>query len=132
MPNTPIALRIVPSRLGLVAQLLPALASMGLVVWVSPPWFAAFAVVSLLAVLGLVGRHRIQGELRGSPQAAGETSWSWREHATAAWRPVALQCDYLGPWLIGLRLDGRRLWLWPDSSDPAALRVLRRELVALP
>lgn len=42
----------------------------------------------------------------------------------ATWAP--LRCDYLGPWLIGLRLDGRRLWLWPDSAPAEARRRVRR------
>ncbi|MCH4564747.1 hypothetical protein MKP05_16740 [Halomonas sp. EGI 63088] len=132
MPNTPIALRIVPSRLLLLVHLLLALAVIGLALWVSPPRVALLAIVSLAGVLVWVARRRARGELRGSPRVSGGTSWWWRERAGAPWQPVALRCDYLGPWLIGLRLDGRRLWLWPDSSDTASLRALRRALVALP
>ncbi|GAB2716613.1 hypothetical protein [Halomonas garicola] len=40
------------------------------------------------------------------------------------WAP--LECDYLGPWLAGLRLGGKRLWLWPDSAPADARRRLRR------
>lgn len=132
MPNTPIALRIVPSRLALAVHLLLVLVVTGLALWFAPAWVASLAIVSLAGVLVIEGRRRPRGELRGSPRPAGETSWRWREGAAAPWRPVALRCDYLGPWLIGLRLDGRRLWLWPDSSDAASLRALRRALVALP
>ncbi|GAA3901619.1 hypothetical protein GCM10022228_10530 [Halomonas cibimaris] len=40
-----------------------------------------------------------------------------------AWVP--LHCDYLGPWLAGLWLGGKRLWLWPDSAPAEARRRLR-------
>ncbi|WP_133484397.1 MULTISPECIES: hypothetical protein [Halomonas] len=83
-------------------------------------------------VLVTLARPRFQGELHGTPKATGGAEWSWRDSAAQAWQPVSLRCDYLGPWLIGLRLDGRRLWLWPDSSDVESLRRLRRELLPLP
>lgn len=132
MPNTPIALRIVPSRLALLVHLLLALAVIGLVLWYSPARIALLAITSLAGVLVWGVRRRVRGELRGSPRGSEGASWWWREGATVPWRPVTLRCDYLGPWLIGLHLDGRRLWLWPDSSDPASLRAFRRELIALP
>lgn len=46
------------------------------------------------------------------------------ESMPATWVP--LRCDYLGPWLIGLRLGNRRLWLWPDSAPVEARRRVRR------
>lgn len=90
------------------------------------------AAVVLGGVLVTLARQRPGGELRGTPKAAGGVEWSWRDTAAQAWRPVNVRCDYLGPWLIGLRVEGRRLWLWPDSSDAASLRRLRRELLPLP
>ncbi|MFY0990674.1 hypothetical protein [Halomonas sp. C05BenzN] len=131
MPRTPTALRIVPSRLALGVHLLLVLLVAGLALRFSPPWVAALTVLTLAGVLVGVALGQPRGELRSVPGAAGGPGWQWRESPGAAWRPVVLQCDYLGPGLIGLRLDGRRLWLWPDSSDRASLRELRRELVAL-
>lgn len=50
----------------------------------------------------------------GAPSAPLPTTWA------------PLECDYLGPWLAGLRLGGKRLWLWPDSAPADARRELRR------
>ncbi|WP_280548180.1 MULTISPECIES: hypothetical protein [unclassified Halomonas] len=99
---------------------------------VAPSWAGGLAAVALGGVLVTLARQRPRGELRGTPKAAGGVDWSWRDSAARAWRPVSLRCDYLGPWLIGLRVEGRRLWLWPDSSDTESLRRLRRELLPLP
>jgi hypothetical protein len=98
----------------------------------SSPWLVAASVAVLACVLRAARQRLPRGELRGTPRNAGGIDWSWRDTPGLPWRPLALQCDYLGPWLIGLRLDGRRLWLWPDSSDGEALRRLRCELVSLP
>ncbi|WP_404342439.1 hypothetical protein [Vreelandella venusta] len=35
-------------------------------------------------------------------------------------------CDYLGPWLVGLRIGSQRLWVWPDSLSTTSQRALRR------
>ncbi|MDT8877904.1 hypothetical protein RSO68_00285 [Halomonas saccharevitans] len=104
----------------------------GLVSVAAATWAGALAVCLLAGTLALMARDRRSGQLRLTPTAAGETSAAWRDHVDEAWRPVSLRCDYLGPWLIGLWIEGRRLWLWPDSSDPEALRRLRRELLPLP
>ncbi|MEQ6889449.1 hypothetical protein ABE957_12265 [Halomonas sp. CS7] len=104
----------------------------GLVIIATTPWAGALAVSLLAGVMASVARRRRAGQLRLTPTAAGETSAAWRDHAKEAWRPVSLRCDYLGPWLIGLWIEGRRLWLWPDSSDGESLRRLRRELLPLP
>ncbi|TLF47867.1 hypothetical protein FEI13_14020 [Halomonas urmiana] len=104
----------------------------GLVIVVAAPWASALAVILLVVAMAFMARDRRSGQLRFTPTAAGETATAWRDHVNEAWRPVSLRCDYLGPWLIGLRVEGRRLWLWPDSSDGDALRRLRRELLPLP
>lgn len=135
MPRAPIALTIGPSRWELAAHALLAVAVVGLVGWFAPAG-AAIPVTLILVglVLGMtirVVRRRPRGELAGMPRASGDLGWRWRGlDGAARWREVTLDCDYLGPWLIGLRLDGRRLWLWPDSADAEGLRELRRLLVA--
>lgn len=64
-------------------------------------------------------RSEIQG--RFTPASGGLTAGTaLPEHR------VALRCDYLGPWLMGLTLGGRRLWLWPDSAPAESRRRLRR------
>lgn len=133
MRKTPPALRIVPSRLSLAVHAALAAAVVGLAWWFAPAAVAGFASLALAGVLISVAIGRPRGELwrelSGAPRAAAGLSWRWRD-AGGAWRNVSLDCDYLGPWLIGLRLDGRRVWLWPDSADASALRELRRWLIA--
>lgn len=104
----------------------------GLVILTTPSWVGVLAVILLAGGMAPMARRRRAGQLRLAPTAAGETNAAWRSHDDASWRPVSLRCDYLGPWLIGLWIEGRRLWLWPDSSDGEALRRLRRELLPLP
>ena len=132
MPRPPTTITIATSRVALAAHGLLAVAAAGLVVAVAASWAGALAVLLMAGMMALLARHRRSGQLRLTPTAAGETSAAWRDHGSEAWRPVSLRCDYLGPWLIGLRLEGRRLWLWPDSSDAESLRRLRRELLPLP
>lgn len=132
MPRPPTTIAIATSRLSLAAHGLSAATVAGLVAAVAPPWAGGLAAVVLGWVLVTLARQRLRGELRGTPKAAGDVEWSWRDNAAQAWQPVTLRCDYLGPWLIGLRVEGRRLWLWPDSSDAESLRRLRRELLPLP
>lgn len=132
MPKTPTTLCIVPSRMALAAHLGLCAGVVGLMGWWSPPWLALLTAVVLSVVLWQWRAGRPRGELRATPQAIGGVRWSWRDDPAAAWQAVTLHCDYLGPWLIGLELDGQRLWLWPDSCDASSRRSLRRELVTLP
>lgn len=132
MPRPPTTIAIATSRLSLAAHGLSAAAVAGLVAGVAPPWAGVLAAGVLGGAMVTLARQRPSGELRGTPKAAGDMEWSWRDSAAQAWHPVSLRCDYLGPWLIGLRVEGRRLWLWPDSSDAESLRRLRRELLPLP
>ena len=129
MPRVPTACRIGPSRLALLAHLLPATAVPGLLFFVlSPaPWLALLLL--LLAVALRAVRRSPRGELRAEADPSGGVRWRWCAAGDREARPVSLRCDYLGPWLIGLRLDGRRLWIWPDSCTPQAHRELRRWLV---
>ena len=134
MPKAPTALGIVPSRLSLLLHALLAAAVVGLAFLHAPVWLAALIAIVMPGVFLDAARRRPRGDLRalapgdGGP-APGGLRWEWRQAGEAPWRPVSLECDYLGPWLIGLRLDGRRLWLWPDSSDADSLWRLRRLLV---
>ncbi|MBS9402314.1 hypothetical protein KG088_01580 [Halomonas sp. TRM85114] len=132
MPKTPTTLCIVPSKIALAVHVGLCIGVVGLMGWWSPPWLALLAFIVLSVVLVQWRAARPRGELRAIPQAIGETRWSWRDDPAAAWQEVTLNCDYLGPWLIGLELDGQRLWLWPDSCDAPLRRSLRRELVTLP
>lgn len=132
MPSPPVTITIATSRIALAVHALLAAAVVGLVGAVGLPWMALAAAGLMVATLAVVARRRRIGQLRLAAELTGETRAAWRDHGDAAWRPVALRCDYLGPWLIGLRIEGRRLWLWPDSSDGEALRRLRKRLLPLP
>ncbi|WP_445006126.1 hypothetical protein [Halomonas mongoliensis] len=101
----------------------------GMALLLAPLWLGALLLVAILAVILHVLRGRPSGALRALPLADDGLRWEWCDPGDTAWRPVTLRCDYLGPWLIGLRLDARRLWLWPDSSSAASLWQLRRLLV---
>lgn len=97
------------------------------------PWWWSLAGAGLLAgVVLAAARRRPRGQLRLTARRGGPPAWAWRDRPQEEWREMPLACDYLGPWLIGLRLGRRRLWLWPDSSDAESLRRLRRALVTLP
>ncbi|MFO8046466.1 MAG: hypothetical protein R6U30_11430 [Halomonas sp.] len=95
----------------------------------SAGWLSVAVAVAMLGVTRHAVRQRKRGDLRAVSLVDGGVAWEWRDGAAAPWRPVSLHCDYLGPWLIGLRLNGRRLWIWPDSSDAASLWRLRRLLI---
>lgn len=88
------------------------------------------ALPLLVVAMFMVMRDQPRGELLAVHEPSGKVTWRWRGHAERDWRDVSLRCDYLGPWLIGLHMDGRRRWLWPDSSDPDSLRQLRRIFVS--
>ncbi len=132
MPRAPITITIATSRLALLAQSLPAL---GVVGWlgVHAPWWVTLPAVALMAaVVADTARRRFRGVLRLQSLEGAAPLVAWRPEGSAQWRDGPLRCDYLGPWLIGLRLAGGRLWLWPDSADPASLRRLRKALHSLP
>lgn len=129
MPKAPIALSIVPSRLSLLLHAVLAALVAGTALWLAPWWLGAPLLLLMLDAFRRAARGQPRGTLRGLPLDEGGTRWEWRAAGDRTWRPVALRCDYLGPWLIGLRLDGRRLWLWPDSSRALSLWQLRRLLM---
>ncbi|UYG09200.1 hypothetical protein [Halomonas sp. M4R1S46] len=132
MPKPPTTITIAPSRLALLAHGLPALGVVALLTHQAPSWVAVSAALVMGAVLWDIARRRPAGALRVTPRPSAAPDWAWRPRGTSDWQAARLDCDYLGPWLVGLRLDGRRLWVWPDSSDAASRRILRRWLVSLP
>ncbi|HSH47282.1 MAG TPA: hypothetical protein VK991_01665 [Halomonas sp.] len=129
MPNPSIKISIAPSRLALGCHSLLGLALAVLVFALAGAWFAMLTL--LLVWLVRVVWRAPAGQLKLEYHQR-RPLWHWREAPSAGWCPVVLECDYLGPWLIGLKLSGRRLWVWPDSSDTASRRLLRRALVRLP
>lgn len=128
MPNTAIAISFAPSRLCLLPPLLSGGVTLGLLALYAPPWISVPAALSLLAGWFGYAWRRPRGWLRFVPLGEGG-EWQWAE-PQGEWHRVEVSCDYLGPWLIGLRLAGRRFWVWPDSADVDKRRQLRRLLVA--
>ncbi|WP_140162444.1 hypothetical protein [Billgrantia desiderata] len=128
MPRTPTTIRIAPSRLGWCCQFLLAVLVTGGVLHFGPSWLAVPAVGWLLPLAWWLWRGQVRGVLHMHPEAAGNWRWTWQPEPAAEAVPVRLTCDYLGPWLIALELNGRRAWLWPDSAPGDALRQLRRAL----
>nr|WP_163503029.1 protein YgfX [Halomonas socia] len=126
MPKPPVTISTGPSRLALAVQTGLALVVVGLLAWVAAPWLAATALLCLAAVIAQWWRGQRSWSLRF---ASGEGGWQVAGNENG-WRPVTLALVYIGPWLIGLRLDGRPVWLWPDSATPEARRELRRCLLA--
>ncbi|MBF8221752.1 YgfX family protein [Halomonas sp. 328] len=128
MPNTAIAISFAPSRWALLPPLLSGGGTLVLLALHAPPGMTALAALSLGAGLYWQARRRPGGRLRFVPIGEGG-EWEWAE-SQGDWRRIELSCDYLGPWLIGLRLGRRRFWVWPDSAGSDARRRLRRHLVA--
>lgn len=129
MPRAPIACRIDRSRLALLAHLLPTAAVVGLLASVLPLLLWLSTALCLIVITVGAVRHHPRGELSAQALPGGEVQWRWLEAGVSVPQPVRLHCDYLGPWLIGLRLNGRRLWLWPDSCSSFDHRELRRFLI---
>lgn len=130
MPKPSIKITFAASKLALWSHALLGLTLIALVLVVAGAGVALLVI--LLLIWPIQKRRRAPVGQLGLDVGQRWAQWSWRETPSSDWRTVALDCDYLGPWLIGLKLDGQRLWVWPDSSDAASRRLLRRALVRLP
>ncbi|MBD3895078.1 hypothetical protein IEI94_04320 [Halomonas sp. ML-15] len=129
MPKPPVTISIAPSRLALAAHLSLALAVSGMLMWVGPLWLGVAALLGLVAITAHWWHRQQPWSLRHAVAEGG--SWQIAERGSVEeWRTVRLGLVYLGPWLIGLRLAGRQVWLWPDSAAPDARRELRHRLLA--
>ncbi|WP_275288283.1 hypothetical protein [Halomonas elongata] len=131
MPRPPIILPIAVSKLSMGLHAGLGSGVIGVLGWWTPTWLAASGALVVIGVLARAARCAPRGELRLTLRDSAPPTWSWRDGRHDDWRDIDLRCDYLGPWLIGLRGDRRRFWLWPDSADPARLRELRRALLSL-
>lgn len=129
MPRTPITIRVAPSRLAWCSQWLLALAVTGVVLRHAPEWLVVPALAWLVPLGWWLWRGQVRGELHMLPEPGGGWRWLWQPGLAAEAQPARLRCTYLGPWLIGLEIGGRRTWLWPDSAPRQGLRQLRRALV---
>ncbi|SDK86431.1 hypothetical protein SAMN05661010_00342 [Modicisalibacter muralis] len=127
MLKQPVTISIAPSRLALTVTALLGLATCLVVARYGPPWLTVTAVLALCAAVWRECRRVGLWRLRWVPGIEG--GWQQQPGRSGEWRPVELCCDYLGPWLIGLRIAGRRHWLWPDSASFDERRALRRVLL---
>ncbi len=125
MLKPPITLLIARSKLsgGLHGML-----TLGLAVafgWVASLW--VWAVV-LVGGLWLVYRAYVAqpcGVLQLT-DTGSQVEGCWLMRAGEVGPSVGVVCDYLGPWLVGLRIGSQRLWVWPDTLSDSSQRALRR------
>lgn len=129
MPATPITIPVAPSRASWCSQFLLATLVVAAVLHAGPGWLVLPALIWLVVLSGWLWWRQPQGELQVQLEADGTQRWLWRPAAAKQAQPFELRCFYLGPWLVGLAVNRRRLWLWPDSVPPGALRQLRRALL---
>ncbi|MFG6668057.1 hypothetical protein ACGK9R_13250 [Halomonas sp. HNIBRBA4712] len=62
-------------------------------------------------------------------QQKGEALFArWQHPMSDPGDELPVRCHYLGPWLLGLEIGSRRVWLWPDSLPDEMHRELRRRL----
>ena len=92
-----------------------------------PRWLSIVAIITLCVILWHAWHRDEPWELRWVPGVEG--GWQTRSSGADDWHEASLHYDYLGPWLIGLHVEGRRRWVWPDSASDEARRVLRRLLL---
>nr|WP_299240213.1 hypothetical protein [uncultured Halomonas sp.] len=130
MLKQPATISIAPSRLCWWASLLLAMAVLFLVAAYGTPWLVLTATLILGSILWRERNRHAGWQLRWVPGTGG--GWQAREASTGDWQNMVLHCDYLGPWLIGLRVGKQRHWLWPDSASQSARRSLRRLLLWAP
>ncbi|MCZ0925509.1 MULTISPECIES: hypothetical protein [Halomonadaceae] len=125
MPKAPIILPIARSRLwgGLHSGLLLGLALMCLA---TMGWLTAAMVIGVGGgCLWRSVRCLPRGTLYLLPRAEGPLGrWLLPQGELDA--SLVVSCDYLTPWLVGLKVGQQRVWLWPDSVPREAHRAVRR------
>ncbi|WP_089707069.1 hypothetical protein [Vreelandella arcis] len=94
--------------------------------WAIVGWYAGVLVI----LGGSVGlwcsvKHLRCGTLYLLPRAE-EPLGRWLLPQGDLDEALAVRCDYLTPWLVGLQVGRQRIWLWPDSVPPDAHRAVRR------
>lgn len=127
MLKPPITINIVPSKLALGGALCLTAATSLMIIYYAPLWLSAMAIAILAGVICCDWQRERPWALRWVP--GGDGGWQRRLISGDEWHPVSVRCDYLGPWLIGLKVAGRRHWLWPDSAPGEQRRALRRVLL---
>lgn len=125
MPKAPIILPIERSRVwwGLHGGLLLGLAVM---VTITVGWGAgALVVIVGSGCLWRSIKRLPRGTLYLLPRPEGPLG-RWMLPQGELDDPLPVRCDYLTPWLVGLKVGQQRIWLWPDSLPAEAHRAVRR------
>lgn len=133
MPKAPITINIAPSKLALALHVVLILAVVAQMLLFSALWLAILVFLLTGGILFDWWRRQRRWALRQATTDGMGNEWQvCSEGSNLEWRPARLQVFYLGPWLIGITLDGgwRRVWIWPDSASTVELRELRRRLLA--
>ncbi|WP_136064118.1 hypothetical protein [Modicisalibacter radicis] len=125
MLRRPVTISIAPSRLGLACSTLLALAVCALVACYGPAWLAFASSVTMVVGLCREWRQARALTLRWVPGQGN----GWQRKTERGWQPVVVSCAYLGPFLAGLDVAGRRHWLWVDSVESGQRWHLRRLLL---
>ncbi|QNI04798.1 hypothetical protein HXW73_11295 [Halomonas sp. SH5A2] len=88
---------------------------------------------ALTAVVVLVGGGCLWRSIRCLPHGtlyllprAQEPLGRWLLPQGELDESLVVSCDYLTPWLVGLKVGQQRVWLWPDSIPWEAHRAVRR------
>jgi hypothetical protein len=97
-------------------------------IWLAaiPTWLQWLTTISLVAGSVLWWRQHVRG-----PRGVRVTQSGQFEIRKDDWQPAVIaRQPVVLPWLVGLSLEAEdgskhRLFLWPDSADPAMLRRLR-------
>lgn len=129
MPKTLVTSSIAPSRLALAVHVVLALSLAGLVAVFASWWLGVVTAACLSVVVLRWWRHQRHWTLRHALIDGASWSWQIRAVPSEAWRPVVLRVGHLGPWLIGLIIDGHWAWIWPDSCSSMSRWELRRRLL---
>lgn len=127
MPKPLIAVVVRRSSLACVAQMVVAF---GLAAYAA--FFVSFLVAVALVCSTLV---LVVLQHRATPRRWHLRCRFENEHAiwevaedAGTWRGVTCRLVRLAPQLSAIEIDGRRIWLWPDSSDVQSMRRLREVL----
>ncbi|WP_148254872.1 hypothetical protein [Aidingimonas lacisalsi] len=96
---------------------------------VGPFWYAVLASLFMVPLIGWVKHRQTGWQLQWRPEGVAGGGWHQRLDNDSLWHPAHVECHYLGPWMMGIKIDGRLRWLWPDSATAAELRTLRRHWV---
>ncbi len=125
MLKPPTTLHIARSKMAMGVQSALVSGLVLLAAWTLGVWLGAMVLAAGVWLTIKAYRAQPSGELR-LVQRGGQWEGSWLQSTGEAGVVLGVSCDYLGPWLVGLRIGSQRLWVWPDSLATASQRALRR------